>query len=920
MEQTTQEYKGDGLRISIQIDEIHTTNNTTTISSTASNCDEHHVVCSSVPISTLSFRHLGIWKEHRVSQDDIPTVGSAVLSLLESPFKLATKLVHDSSNDANDSSPSASNRFDVLKDISGILKPKTMTLLLGPPGCGRSLLMKLLSHRVRATTTASHVEGDIRFHSDSLTAHQLSHIDPGKIVDYVEQIENHAALLTVEETLRYSYMCSTVDDPTCHDPLKVDRAVDHILDALGLRSCKDTLVGDDGVTMRGISGGEKRRLTLGEMLITPRPIKVMDSITDGLDAATAVDIIRYLRASCQQNNHSYLIALNQAPSTIYELFDEVILMSGGEVIYHGTRAQAAPYFTSLGFHCPSVAVDGSLTNVDALFIKNENPEKEVESAEDEELEEIDFLQELATNTGSRFYKPTSACSPTIMAYYNKPITMSHTTYLANMWKQSVQYHVMLEEIDELCAKVHDVSDPSIIIDCANTSCSILTTITTWWYLFTITLSKYGAIEKRSKDYYLTRLIPTTIVAAFTGSIFQGISVDDVFTMTGFLYVNAMLIAVGFLSYLPKLYDHRRWHEKYSDASFYPTSVHTIALTIIIFPLFMFETIAQGTLMYWITGLSADGYGSAFAFFLLATQLMTLCISTYFRAIVILCPVPAIGVAFSGVLMLLFSEFSGFVQPIQAAPSYLTWCYYLDPGYWTLSAMSINEYHTSRYDKLVCVASPSDCAAGVEGSMRRLGSLALEQYGNPTDDENYKWFCMGMVFVIYMGMQVVLTMMLNGRRHEATPTLPVRECSDTQSAKLKEENMDEIETQGHRAQRAHTEMLTLPFIPIDMTFEHVTYTVQVKNKDKEPPSAASTPDTSKRSSKKTKDAALLSNVRGFFQPGTMTALMGATGAGKTTLLDVLAMRKTQGDCTGEICFNGKPTDKHEEEFKSIMVSC
>jgi ABC-type multidrug transport system ATPase subunit len=248
-----------------------------------------------------------------------------------------------------------------------------MTLLLGPPSSGRSLLMKLLSHRLTPSSTASSVEGQIVFNGDSIYGGRFF---PGKVVDYVDQKENHAALLTVEETLRYAYKCTTEYGNDGVDKEEVEVAVHNMLTILGLQNCKDTLVGDEST--RGISGGEKRRLTLGEMLITDRPVKMLDSITDGLDAATAYDIMRYLRDACSVLGHTYLIALHQVPSVIYELFDDVMIFSEGRVIYQGDRTLAKTYFESLGFQCP---VD---------------------------VDEVEFLQEMATaEGGTRFFRGMS---------------------------------------------------------------------------------------------------------------------------------------------------------------------------------------------------------------------------------------------------------------------------------------------------------------------------------------------------------------------------------------------------------------------------------------------------------------------------------------------------------------------------------
>ena len=216
----------------------------------------------------------------------ISTISSAILS----PFISCGENITDVGNGKSEI------KHFVLHKICGYMYPHQMTLLLGPPGCGRSLLMKIASGRISnevACPPGVCVESDIRLNGNDIK----SALFPlGGIVDFVDQTDTgHATLLTVEETLRYAWQCT--DNTASYCSTEIDKEcgdeVARMLSILGLDNCKDTLVGDESI--RGISGGEKRRLTLGEMLISPRSIKLMDFITDGLDAAIALSIMTHLR-------------------------------------------------------------------------------------------------------------------------------------------------------------------------------------------------------------------------------------------------------------------------------------------------------------------------------------------------------------------------------------------------------------------------------------------------------------------------------------------------------------------------------------------------------------------------------------------------------------------------------------------------
>ena len=111
--------------------------------------------------------------------------------------------------------------------------------------------------------------------------------------------------------------------------------VDLFLRLLGLQGCADTLVGDG--MLRGVSGGERKRVTLGEMLINPYLAYAMDEISTGLDSAATFDIVQRLNQAKNVLGHSYIISLLQPPPHVFELFDDVVLLSNGEIVYHGFK-------------------------------------------------------------------------------------------------------------------------------------------------------------------------------------------------------------------------------------------------------------------------------------------------------------------------------------------------------------------------------------------------------------------------------------------------------------------------------------------------------------------------------------------------------------------------------------------------------
>ena len=119
---------------------------------------------------------------------------------------------------------------------------------------------------------------------------------------------------------------------------------------LGLDICADTLVGD--AMRRGISGGQKKRLTTAEMIVGPTKALFMDEITNGLDSSTAFQIVACLQQLAHITDCTVLVSLLQPASETFDLFDDVILMAEGKLVYHGPRSHVLEFFEDCGFKCP----------------------------------------------------------------------------------------------------------------------------------------------------------------------------------------------------------------------------------------------------------------------------------------------------------------------------------------------------------------------------------------------------------------------------------------------------------------------------------------------------------------------------------------------------------------------------------------
>lgn len=167
------------------------------------------------------------------------------------------------------------SEFKILNQVDGVIKPGTMTILISPPGHGKSAFFKALANRLPKGA----VTGDIRYGGYSFEEAASKNIHIGHLVQYVDQLDQHLPYLTVRETLNFVHANANVD-PSEFDASDLAenhrKRVDDVIKLLHLSNCQDTLVGND--ILRGISGGEMKRLTVGEGLLTNARVLLLEFV------------------------------------------------------------------------------------------------------------------------------------------------------------------------------------------------------------------------------------------------------------------------------------------------------------------------------------------------------------------------------------------------------------------------------------------------------------------------------------------------------------------------------------------------------------------------------------------------------------------------------------------------------------------
>jgi ABC-type multidrug transport system ATPase subunit len=272
---------------------------------------------------TIAYRNASISVRVPATHTPLPNIITPIKRLISNVSSCCTGKV-------------TSRDFFRLKDASGVIKPG-MTLVLSPPGHGKSTFLKMVSSILPTTGGTMTYNG--------VPKHLLSSqgTDIQKLVMYQEQTDNHHfTFLNVHETIELSSQFGSIygDD--------ADR-VQEIIDAFGLDECKSTLIGD--AVVKGISGGQKRRVSTAVGLSSDAVCLCLDQYSDGLDSAVTERITEYLSNWTKTNETSVVATLQQPTPSVFGLFDTLVLLREGQVVYHGPRGDVLPYLEAIGFKC-----------------------------------------------------------------------------------------------------------------------------------------------------------------------------------------------------------------------------------------------------------------------------------------------------------------------------------------------------------------------------------------------------------------------------------------------------------------------------------------------------------------------------------------------------------------------------------------
>jgi ABC-type multidrug transport system ATPase subunit len=240
---------------------------------------------------------------------------------------------------------------------------------MGPSGSGKSSLLNVLAGRSSSSlvpsATSLNINGKI-----SVANQIINPVSFRKNIAYVMQDDTLMATSTPREALKFS---ASLRLPSNTASESIDKIVNELLESLGIAVCADVMIGSE--LIKGVSGGQRKRTSVGVELITNPSLIFLDEPTSGLDSFSSFNCIKLLKSVAKDNNSVVLCTIHQPSSEVFFLFDQVIFMKEGRILYQGMTSNVVKHFTSCGYTCPSNYNPSDYI----MFINQSESSKELES-------------------------------------------------------------------------------------------------------------------------------------------------------------------------------------------------------------------------------------------------------------------------------------------------------------------------------------------------------------------------------------------------------------------------------------------------------------------------------------------------------------------------------------------------------------
>lgn len=756
----------------------------------------------------------------------------------------------------------------ILSQINFLIKPGEMCLVLGRPGAGCSSFLRTVAGELGNFTD---VDGEISY--DGIPQKEMIKHFKGDII-YNGEMDVHFPHLTVSQTLEMAIACKephSLSDEKIPKKQHIHGNRDLYAGIFHLTHTFNTKVGNDFV--RGVSGGERKRVSIAEAMAARGSVYCWDNSSRGLDSSSAYDYIKAIRTVSDLIKSVAFVAIYQAGENIYRKFDKVTVLYDGRQIYYGTINKAKPYFERMGFQSPP---------------RQTTPE---------------FLTAITQRIDSK-----DATAVKIREEFKDTIPRTAEDF-ERVWRGSPEYQELIQEIHAYNNRVDSEGTRALYRDSITQQKSKRSRGTSRYtisYLEQIKLCTKRGFQRISGDSTSTviNIAAATIQSLIIGSLYYNLnpSTDSAFSRSGVLYFSLLYYSLMGLANIGV--SHRLIVSKHKSYSLYHPSAETLATYISSFPFRLIGLTVFFIIIYFMSNMNRQPGKFFLNYLFLALGAET--INALFQMITAFTANLAQANALNGLFLLAMSMYSTYMIQLESMHPWFKWINYLSPLRWMLENMLAVEFHGRRMECTNLVPSGPGyetvteenqvCAfiGSVPGQPWVSGDKYIRiQYGFRY---SYIWrnfgICLGFLcFYVALNTLADEFRKKSGSKgdslifkRDAKAPVVVAAIDDEES--LNTNNNPLIVTTNSSTKDSNDDVFDGLRSKGVFMWKDVDYVIPYKGSEKK----------------------LLDKVSGFVKPG-LTALMGASGAGKTTLLNVLAQRMDFGIVSsGEILVDAKPVDR------------
>ncbi|CAG7923629.1 unnamed protein product [Penicillium olsonii] len=771
----------------------------------------------------------------------IPTLPRILVSILQWPVDTIARL----------SGKKNTPTREILHDAHGAIFPGETMLALGRPGAGTSTLLKVLAN---SHGSFYEVQGKLQY--AGISSDDMARWYRSETV-YASEDDMHFPTLPVKDTMGFALRLRKPASDSRSDSQFVSEMTDASLKSVAIQHTANTIVGNAFV--RGVSGGERKRMTLIEALSVNSAIASWDNPTRGLDSSSAREFVQLISSISKRTGMVNVVSMYQVSESIYTLFDQVTVLYDGWTIFCGRAADAKDYFVRLGYECrPRQTTPDFLTSITSpseRLIRKDKVSKVPTSPQGlarafEESPEFSQLQAQVQR-----YKNEISTDQALMTQFSDDVKQTRSCLVprsaiapATLWKQT--RGAMLRHYQLLWGDKRTFITLVIF--------NLLNAVINGFSYWMAPKDASGSYEKSS--------------ALFFSLIY--------------FYLNALAEATSTVR-------SREILLKQVQYGFIHPASFVVAQTIAEIPISFFHTLLFSCCYYWQIDLEQTA--SAFWIFVLIVFVHYSAVQSLFRMLGAWLPNVSLALMMAGSAIPVGLLYSGFGPTRPTQHRWGSWLRRASPSPWAMEALLGNEFAgitltCSETDMVpngpgyldtnfqTCSITGSE-----KGHQSVAGSIYLSEHFGYT--RAHLWRNFGIILVLWFLYTVIGSIGLR---------IMTRESGSSQSRVFKKSKEHDIEGKATSSASSMTNVApasatvsadSQPVHSNTFAFHNVNYTVSAGGKDKQ----------------------LLNNVSGYAKPGQLTALMGASGAGKTTLLDTLAQRKHDGRIDGQITLNGKPLE-------------